>query len=228
MKYYFIAFFITFILLYSPTWAQDRKPTSEAYALLQQAKKKMEDGDYSQANLIFRRMLKLNSILPTEMSYLFAETLYKVGQYENSMSFLKRYQDITDRSSDYYLLSLDLEKELMIKLQEIRHCGLCDLHGYRLAPCELCHQTGKTQQTCHLCRGKGIIACPVCAGDGVIISYDQFNTKQYRSCERCQAKGVVTCHVCHGEKEVTSACPQCGGNGALATQQLCDHVAHGD
>ena len=228
MKYYLFAFFITFIWLHSPSLAQDRKPTPEAYALLEQAKKKMEEGDYSQANLIFRRMLKLNSILPTEMSYLFAETLYKVGQYENSMSFLKRYQDITDRSSDYYLLSLDLEKELMIKLQEIRHCGLCDSNGYRLAPCELCHQTGKTDQECHLCRGKGIIACPVCAGVGVNITYDQFNTKQYRNCERCQTKGVVTCHVCHGEMQITSACPQCAGKGALATQQLCDHTARRD
>lgn len=226
MKYYFFAFFIAILLFSSSTIAQDRKPSPEAHALLEQAKKKMEAGDYPQANLIFRRMLKLNSVLPTEMSYLFAETLYKVGQYENSMNFLKKYQDITDRSGDYYLLSVELEKELMLKLQEIRHCGLCDSHGYRLAPCEECHQTGKTQQECQLCRGKGIIACPVCTGAGVIISYDQFNTKQYRSCERCQSKGVVTCNVCQGEKEITSACPQCGGKGSLATNQLCDHIAH--
>lgn|SRR5690554_512601 len=225
MKYYFFALFLAFFLIHSSNMAQDRKPTSEAYALLEQAKKEMEKGDYSQANLIFRRMLKLNSILPTEMSYLFAETLYKVGQYENSMNFLKRYQDITDRSSDYYLLSLDLERELMIKLQEIRHCSLCDQHGYRLVPCDSCHQTGKAEQTCHLCRGNGIIACPVCVGVGVNISYDQFNNKQYRSCERCQAKGVITCHVCHGDKTTLTACPQCEGRGSLATQQLCNHVS---
>lgn len=224
MKYYFFAFFIAFTLDYSSAMAQDRKPSPEAHALLEQAKNKMEEGYYKQANLIFRRMLKLNTVLPTEMSYLFAETLYKVGQYENSMNFLKRYQDLTDRSGDYYLLSLDLEKELMLKLQEIRHCSLCDQHGYRLAPCETCQQTGKTEQTCHLCRGNGIIACPVCAGVGVNISYDQFNNKQYRSCERCQSKGLVTCHVCHGDKIILSPCPQCEGKGALATQQLCDHI----
>lgn len=211
------------MLFHFPNMAQNRKATPEAHALLEQAKKKMEEGDYSQANLIFRRMLKLNSTLPTEMSYLFAETLFKVGQYENSMNFLKRYQDITDRSSDYYLLSRDLEKELMIKLQEIRHCNLCDLHGYRLAPCEYCQQTGETEQTCHLCRGKGVIACPVCAGDGVNISFDQFNTRQYRSCDRCQAKGIITCNVCQGEKKIFTACPQCNGKGSLATEQLCDH-----
>lgn len=223
MKYYIFTFLLSLLFLTTAVKAQDRKPTQEAYTLLEQAKKQMEAGNYQQANLIFRKMLSIKSVLPTEMSYLFAETLYKVGQYENSMNFLKKYQNITDRGSDYYLLSLELEKELEEKLQEIGNCTLCDQNGYRLTACMVCNKTGHTVQTCNLCRGKGIIACPVCAGSGVIISTGQFNAKEYRSCERCQSKGYITCHVCDGEKEITALCVACDGKGYQATHQLCDH-----
>lgn len=221
MKHYIFTFFFSLLFLNSV----EKRPTPEAYTMLEQAKKQMEAGNYPQANLIFRKMLQLKSVLPTEMSYLFAETLYKVGQYENSMNFLKRYQNITDRGSDYYLLSLALEKELKEKLQEIKDCPFCDQNGYKLSPCLVCNTTAHTIQTCNLCRGKGLITCPACTGSGVIISSSgQFNTKEYRSCERCQSKGYITCYVCDGKKEITAFCTACDGKGYQATNQLCDHT----
>src|SRR5688572_6075621 len=101
MRYYILTLFISILFISINVSAQDRKPSAEAYAFLAQAKKQMEDGNYQRANLIFRKMLTLKTVLPTEMSYLFAETLYKVGQFENSKNFLEKYLSITDRGSDY-------------------------------------------------------------------------------------------------------------------------------
>lgn len=226
MRYYILTLFISILFISINVSAQERKPSAEAYAFLAQAKKQMEDGNYQRANLIFRKMLTLKTVLPTEMSYLFAETLYKVGQFENSKNFLEKYLSITDRGSDYYPLSLELEKRLEERLLEIKSCQYCDRNGYRLVPCTVCHTTGKTVQECHVCRGNGIITCPVCTGNGVVITTNAFNEKEYRTCEHCQAKGFITCNVCEGKKEITSFCPACEGTGYQSTDQLCDHLAH--
>lgn len=217
----FLSFYVTPDLV-----AQKNKPDVEAYELLKQAKLQMENGDFQKANLIFRKMLKLNSVLPTEMSYLFAETLYKVGQYENSKNFLEKYHQLTDRGSDYYLLSLELEKQIDKEIQRIRDCQLCSVSGYLLVPCDVCHQSGTTVQDCVHCRGTGIVTCSVCTGAGVIITTTQFNDKDYRSCEKCSSKGFINCPVCEGKKHIETACATCEGKGQKVTDQLCDHLPH--
>ena len=225
MKYLIFTVFIIVFLLPSGISAQSRKTDKEALVLLEKAKKEMEAGHYQQANITFRKMLKLNTVLPTEMSYLFAETLFKVGQYENSMNFLKKYQSLTDRGSDYYPLSVKLEQQLQEKLQQIKDCSYCNRFGYRLVPCDVCGGKGKTIQECHVCRGHGLISCPVCTGDGVVITTNKFGEKEYHSCSRCDAKGYIVCTVCNGKKEIEALCPVCDGTGFKATDELCDHLA---
>ena len=168
-------------------------------------------------------MLKLKAVLPTEMSYLFAETLFKVGQFENSMNFLKKYQQLTDRGSDYYPLSVELEKQLNAQLQIIYNCELCNRKGYTLVGCKNCNQLGKTVQACKHCRGHGITTCSVCTGAGVVITTNQFEEKEYRSCEKCASKGFIECPVCQGKKEIELQCQSCHGSGMQATNELCDH-----
>ena len=216
--------FVLTLFITQELHAQKNKPDVEAYELLEQAKSQMGKGDFQKANLIFRKMLKLNSVLPTEMSYLFAETLYKVGQYENSKNFLEKYHQLTDRGSDYYLLSLELEKQLDKEMHRISDCQLCNISGYVLTPCNVCHQSGKTIQDCSHCRGTGIVTCSVCVGSGVVITTNQFNEKEYRSCEKCSSKGFINCPVCEGRKQIESTCLACGGKGQQATDQLCDHL----
>jgi tetratricopeptide (TPR) repeat protein len=226
-SYLYILVFCFLSLYVTPELvAQKNKPDVEAYELLKQAKFQMEKGDFQKANLIFRKMLKLNSVLPTEMSYLFAETLYKVGQYENSKNFLEKYHQLTDRGSDYYLLSLELEKQIDKEIQRIRDCQLCSISGYLLVPCNVCHQSGTTVQDCVHCRGSGIVTCSVCTGAGVIITTNQFNDKDYRSCEKCSSKGFIKCPVCEGKKQIETACATCEGKGQKVTDQLCDHLPH--
>ena len=228
MKYRIL--FLLFACLFCSTYftyeafGQASRQNSEVSKLMEQAKKKMAEGDFQQANLVFRKMLALKTVLPTEMSYLFAETLFKVGQYENSMNFLKKYQQLTDRGSDYYPLSLELEKQLNTKLRVIHECAFCNRSGYRLVACTVCDQSGKTVQTCSHCRGHGVTTCSVCTGAGVVISKNQFEEKEYRSCEKCASKGYIACPVCEGKKEIELQCQACHGSGMQATNELCDHV----
>lgn len=217
-----ISFFCTTFASHE-IYGQARRQDPEVNKLMEQAKKQMAAGDFQQANLIFRKMLALKTVLPTEMSYLFAETLFKVGQYENSMNFLKKYQQLTDRGSDYYPLSLELEKQLNAQLEIIHECSLCNRSGYKLITCTVCDETGKTVQTCNHCRGHGITTCSACTGAGVVISTNQFEEKEYRSCEKCGSKGFLNCPVCMGKKEIESQCRTCHGSGLQSTNELCDH-----
>ena len=228
MKYNILLLLTACLLFYAfgshEAHGQVNRQHPEVSKLMEQAKAKMAEGDFQQANLVFRKMLALKTVLPTEMSYLFAETLFKVGQYENSMNFLKKYQQLTDRGSDYYPLSLELEKQLNEKLRVIHECALCNRSGYRLVACTACDQSGKTVQTCSHCRGHGITTCSVCTGAGVVISKNQFEEKEYRSCEKCASKGFIACPVCQGKKEIELQCQACHGSGMRATSELCDHV----
>src|SRR5690606_35915333 len=225
MKYSLLILSVCLMLLsFGQSTAQDKKkkPSEDAYVLLEAAKKYMASGDFEKANLTFRRMLKLKTVLPTELSYLFAETLFQVGQYDNSINFLEKYQNLTDRGSDYYLQSVELEKQLTSKLEAIKQCQLCNHAGYRYFDCSRCKAKGTFVQECHQCRGHGLLTCPTCTGNGVVISTNQFNEKDYRTCEKCNSKGFISCPICEGKKEIEAICPQCNGTGRQAGSEICN------
>lgn len=190
------------------------------------ARSQMDEGHYEDANITFRKILSLNEVLPTNLSYLFAETLFMIGQYENSQNFLDKYLSLSGKAGDYYEQSLELEQLLQAKKDSIISCELCNRKGYRLTPCLTCMQTGKTIQTCHYCRGKGLTTCTVCTGKGVIISDNTFGEKKYQSCYNCNGKGYVHCPLCHGTKTLEKNCHVCGGDGLENTNTICDHIAH--
>ena len=66
-------------MLYHDTLAQ-KNADNPVEELMELAIAQMNDGDYEAANITFRKILKLNTVLPDDLSYLFAETLYMVNQ----------------------------------------------------------------------------------------------------------------------------------------------------
>lgn len=190
---------------------------------MQQAIKEMNNKQYDAANITFRKILSLNEVLPTNLSYLFAETLFMIGQYENSRNFLDKYIHLSGHGGDYFEQATELDLLLKEKQEEILTCELCDREGYRLAICHNCNQTGKTVQTCPYCKGKGVTSCLECTGKGVVISENLLGEKKYETCENCHTKGYVNCPRCHGAKIIKDYCNVCGGDGLTTTNIICDH-----
>lgn len=194
-------------------------------AMMSRANTAMEKGEYTKANAIFREIIESNQPIPAEMPYLFAKTLYALGQYHNSQSFVNKYLDLNGFKGSYYKQAKALQNQLVNPLAEIVSCQYCDARGYRYGTCETCHGEGKTEQACSLCKGRGIIGCSRCAGDGLVTKKNVFNILEYFECERCSGKGRLTCTACQGTLVEVDTCPVCEGSGHILTEELCDHTA---
>lgn len=190
---------------------------------MNEAKSQMAAEKYEDANLSFRKLLALKTVLPSEMCYYFAETLYKINQLQNSKNFIQKYYKLTGSDGKYYKKTVALEKLVDEKFKEIESCSLCDDKGYTLKECHECHGEGHHTQSCHYCRGKGVIVCSVCGGKGVKISENLFKEKEYHSCTVCGSKGYRTCSVCNGTKTEEIKCNVCKGTGKEVTNKICNH-----
>lgn len=185
----------------------------------------MERNDYSTANGIFRNLIDSGLPLPEEMPYYFAETLYNIGQYDNSANFLNKYLELSGFTGDHYQGAQELQKKLEGPLKEIQTCQLCDRKGYRYKVCFTCDGNKEIEQDCSYCKAKGVVGCSRCGGTGMITKKNIFNIVEYFECERCSGKGRLTCPVCNASLKEVSACRTCGGSGRLASENLCDHHA---
>lgn len=208
-------------------WAQ-KSHNQQVEEQMEVAIEQMNDGNYEDANLTFRRILKMKAVLPDDLSYLFAETLYMVHQYHNSKNFLNKYLRMAGPNGRYYPQAMDLKHFLDDEYESILVCKLCDNRGYRLISCDLCHGTGVITSECFYCHGVGINRCEVCKGNGVTTSLNAFSEIQYHTCPNCQGKGQTPCKVCHGEKVLRENCPDCHGTHKKAGTEICDHVEYLD
>lgn len=208
----------------NPTiYGQNESVSTQVKDMMETAITQMNEGEYEQANITFRTILKQGSVLPTDLSYLFAETLFMIHQYHNSKSFLDKYLRLAGTTGRYYAQALDLKRYLDDAFEEILRCSYCDNRGYRLIPCDTCQETGVLTDDCYYCQSVGVNLCEVCKGNGVTTTLNAFNEVQYFTCQNCQGKGQVPCKICAGQKVITETCPDCHGTHKKAGTELCDH-----
>ena len=205
------------------TFSHSQSSNSRVEILMKTAQKQMAEEDYEQANLTFRKILSSKSVIPNNLTYLFAETLYMIDQYENSHNFLKKYFTLTGKAGDYYKEALQLEALLDEQLDEIRSCKYCDAQGYRLTECSVCNQTGEITEICYYCKGKGVVNCLTCQGLGVTITESVLGEKVYQGCPKCSGHGHHACDTCKGDKTLKNQCPTCLGSLHESTQEICNH-----
>lgn len=194
-------------------------------AMMAKASEAMKNEDFTKANAIFREIIDSNQPIPPEMPYLFSKTLYALGQYHNSNNFVNKYLDLNGFKGSYYKQAKELQSLLAGPLAEIASCEYGDARGYRYGTCQTCQGEGKTEQACSLCKGRGIIGCSRCAGDGLVTKKNVFNILEYFECERCSGEGRLTCTSCQGSLVEIDSCPVCEGSGHILTEELCDHTA---
>ena len=193
-----------------------QKRTEEAHEL-------MKSGHFELAYNSFRKILSSGKVLPTNLTYYFAETLYHIGQYQNSQNFIDKYLKITGKGGDYFNEATALSKLLDDEFIRISSCKLCDASGYRLVPCTYCNGTKSVIETCNVCNGTGFVTCKKCDGEGVLIVIDVFGEKKYQTCDKCHGKGYHICETCLGTKLIELTCPVCLGSGFEKSEIICDH-----
>lgn len=186
----------------------------------------MERKDYQTANSIFRNLIESGLPLPDEMPYYFSETLFELGQYDNSSNFLNKYLELTGFKGENYEGAKDLQTRLKAPLAAIESCELCDRRGYRYQTCFTCDGSKQIEQTCNYCKSKGIVGCSRCAASGMIKKVNVFNIVEFFECERCSGKGRLTCPECAGSGKEVSDCKTCSGSGKITSDSICDHKPH--
>lgn len=207
------------ICLTTPAFGQQAKAT----ALLTKAKEQMAQQEYQAANGSFREMLALKTVLPTEMCYYFASTLFMLGQYDNSLRFTEKYMELAGSGGEFYKESRELKALLQDKMATIRNCSHCDTKGYELEACLNCEQSGQLSKSCTRCYGRKQVKCISCEGEGVVIEKNHFEQQTYHTCQRCEGKGIQECPTCKGRGQAVLDCRYCQGSGRTPTTRLCKH-----
>jgi DnaJ-class molecular chaperone len=223
--FYSSLLFIGFTLLLIPKVAvcQLTPNLGQTDAWMKNAKAAMEKNDYKSANGFFRNLIDSGFPLPQEMPYLFAETLFELGQYDNSTNFLNKYLEISGFTGDHYEGAKELKKRLEAPLNAIQICQLCDRRGYRYQTCFTCEGAKQIEQDCNYCKAKAVVGCSKCAGSGMITRVNIFKIPEFYECERCTGKGRLICPVCNGSKIEINACKTCSGSGKLTSEHICNH-----
>jgi DnaJ-class molecular chaperone len=229
LKFHSLRVYLTFLifgfylLVSSIALAQFGPNLGQTDRWMKSAKSAMERRDYETSNSIFRDLIDSGLPLPQDMPYFFAETLYELGQYDNSANFLNKYLELSGFAGDHYQGAKELQKKLEAPLNAIKTCQLCDRRGYRYKECFTCEGERQIEQDCSYCKAKGVVGCSRCSGSGMITRVNIFKIVEYFECERCEGKGRLTCPVCEGNLKEVSSCRTCGGSGKLTSENLCNH-----
>lgn len=218
-------FFIGVIFLFfaSPVFGQVKPNLGGATRLMNSALAEMEKGDFEKANAFFRQIIENNLSIPPEMPYFFAETLFQLGQYDNSLNFLTKYLEINGFKGDNYEAAKALEAKLNANMAAIYNCKLCDNRGYRYLNCSTCEGERQIKQACMYCKARGMVGCTKCRGSGLVTKKNVFNIVEYYECEKCSGDGKHTCPKCMGNLKELSDCRTCRGQGRLLSEEICDH-----
>jgi len=199
------------------------KKDSIVQVKMNEAKAQMQAGRYEQANRTFRDILGMKTVLPNDLTYLFAETLYQIGQTANSKNFLRRYFSLTGTTGQYYDQAKELEERLNKQINKVDRCPACNSKGYVLETCTLCAGTKETTLICSRCQGKTKHVCSRCLGQGTLRTAGPLGTTRFSECPTCKSKGFVSCSKCNGTGNTLETCPRCKGKGQTAGSTVCTH-----
>ncbi|PSL07396.1 molecular chaperone DnaJ [Cecembia rubra] len=222
-----LVFLGVFFLLcgFSELSAQVRPALGGSSRLYTNALAEMEKGNYEEANAYFRQIVESGLPISPEMPYHFAVTLYELGQFDNSLNFIKRYLQINGRNAPNFDKAKELEKKLEAPIKAILDCQYCNNQGYRIQDCPTCDGKKQLLQDCSLCKGRGLVGCNKCFGKGLLTKRNVFNLTEYYECDKCKGQGKHSCPVCNGNLKEFSDCRTCQGNGFVSSEELCNHQA---
>jgi hypothetical protein len=219
----FLFYSVWLLIFFSASLAQSQSQ-GQLNDLMKRGKELVQNEEYEQANMTFKRILTLNQSIPSEFCYYFAKSLFHTAQYHNSKNFINKYYELSGQGGEFSAEIKQLETLIDDELSRIGNCDLCDDNGHRLETCDHCDASGTVMKVCPTCKGKGNMICDLCGGGGVLIRRNVFNANEYQTCSKCEGSGIIKCVRCEGAKEISVVCPECKGMGDTPSGGMCNHL----
>ena len=141
---------------------------------------RMDAGDYTAADRIFRDVLRSAEVVPTEMTFYFGKNSFYLEKFEQSVDWLNKYIQLKGTQGRFFeeardLLNKSNEAVRILKLEQKKETEAILASSYEID-----------------CGPSGKVVCPVCQGKTVIISKSAFG-QNYRECPYCDEHGLLTC-----------------------------------
>lgn len=139
----------------------------------------MKKGEYELAQSEFLFILENQKVLPPNLAYLFGRNSYHLSQYKQSINWLNKYIQIKGTKGPYHdeaVKFLNLSEDKYLEIQRSRTAEM----------------TEKLANQRYDCGGLEKMICPVCKGNGVIISQGAFG-ESYKTCPYSGGESYLSC-----------------------------------
>lgn len=147
--------------------------------------RQFESANYEEADESFRQVLENVKVLPAEICYYFGANSYYLGKYKQSINWLNKYLELKGTSGQYF-------DECSAYLEKSRAEYLSTDDELKEETFEPGQQVDYTVMPQVDCGPSGMVVCPVCKGQTVIIKRTAMSM-DYRSCPYCDTHGNLTC-----------------------------------
>ena len=146
-----------------------------------------ENGKYEDADESFRQVLESVNVLPAEICYYFGANSFYLEKYKQSINWLNKYIALKGTSGQYFDECNKYLKKAEEKYLNASNGKVIEADVYE--PSEKIDYTVMPKVDCG---PSGMVVCPVCKGQTVIIKRSALSL-EYQSCPYCDDHGNLSC-----------------------------------
>ncbi len=154
-------------------------PEGEFFRRMDLGEDLMNQGDYEAAQDEFLYILKNKEVLPTNLAYLFGRNSYHLNQFKQSINWLNKYLQIKGTKGQYHndaVKYLHMAEEKYLAIQRSKNkSAISNLNA-----------------NSYDCGGLDKMICPVCKGNGVIVTQGPFGNT-YKTCPYSAGESFLSC-----------------------------------
>lgn len=158
------------------------KPLEDPRRYIDTAVVYMDAERYAEADGYFMKALENINVLPADFCFYFGKNSFHLKSYTQSIDWLNKYLELKGSRGQF-------SKETLSLLEKAEQ-------EFRKSRAETTPGVDVTTRFFYLntinCDDSKVIKCPVCKGDDVITTTDQFGERHYKSCPYSH-NGVLTC-----------------------------------
>lgn len=173
-------------------FSQDRTRAEEYVKQQEQAKKAalmreldsgvylMDNGAYAAADNKFKYVLANIKSVPSDLTYYFGKNSFYLGLYKQSIDWLNKYIQLKGTNGQYSQDAVQWKKRAETEFMKEKSKDVKNVAEVLSADYDID------------CGPTGMVVCPVCKGDHVIIKKGAFGD-EYKTCPYCDDHGALTC-----------------------------------
>lgn len=139
-----------------------------------------EEGQYEQADVKFKAVLKEIRSVPTDLTYHFGKNSFLLGKYKQSVDWLTKYVQLKGTSGQYSEAAIGWLSQAEAELIKEKE-----------REAKLASEVLSSDFTID-CGPTGKVACTICKGSTVVVKKNYFGDT-YATCQYCHKLGYLTC-----------------------------------